>query len=184
MRIHIPIRALTAALLAVSACAIAACGEDGGSGGESAGSREQKARDATLAYTRCMRENGIDMPDPDPNQRGIRIMAPKGVSPAKMEAADKACRKHLEDLKPPDLSPEQEKKFQQAALAHSRCMREHGIDMPDPTFDEDGGAQLQIRKGSGIDPESPKFKEAQEACRDEMPGGRGGPGALQSEDGP
>ncbi len=72
--------------------------------------------------------------------------------------------------------------MQQAALAHSRCMREHGIDFPDPTFGEDGGVQMRIRKGSGIDPESPKFQEAQEACRDEMPGGPGG--AVESEERP
>ena len=45
-------------------------------------------------------------------------------------------------------------------------MREHGIDMPDPTFGENGRAQVRIGKGSGIDPESSKFEEAQDACRD------------------
>ena len=160
MRTHTLIRALAAALLTVSALAITACGEeDAGSGGDAATSREQKGRDAALAYTRCMRENGVDIPDPEPGQRGLRLMPQKGTSPEKMETADKACRKHLEAIKPPDLSPEQEKKFQQAALAHSRCMREHGIDMPDPTFDEDGGAQIRIGKGSGIDPEDPKFQQ-------------------------
>jgi hypothetical protein len=183
MRTHIPLRALAAALLTVSALALAACGEDDGGSGDSATSREQKARDAALAYTKCMRENGVDMPDPDPDQRGIGLMVPKGTSPDKVDAADKACRKHLEAIKPPDMSPEQEKKFQQAALAQSRCMRKHGIDMPDPTFDESGGAQMRIGPGSGIDPEDPKFQKAQEACRKEAPGGLGG-GSFDSEEAP
>jgi hypothetical protein len=180
MRTHIPTRALVAALLTVSALAIAACGED--DTGDSANSREQKARDAALAYTKCMRENGVDMPDPDPNQRGIGLMVPKGTARAKVDAADKACRKHLEAVKPPEMSPEQEKKFQQAALAQSRCMRKHGIDMPDPTFGEDGGAQIRIN-GPGLDPEDPKFQKAQEACRKEAPGGLGG-GTFDSKEAP
>ncbi len=43
-------------------------------------------------------------------------------------------------------------------------MREHGIDMPDPTFDANGGARMNL--GRGIKPESAKFKKAQEACRE------------------
>jgi len=181
MPTHFLTRALVAALLTVSALAIAACGEDPASAGSDA-TPEQKNRDAALAYTKCMRDNGVDIPDPEPGQRGLRLRPQTGTSPEQMETADKACRKHLEAIEPPDLSPEQEKKMQQAALAHSRCMREHGIDMPDPTFDEDGGVQMRIRRGSGIDPDSPKFQEAQEACRDEMPGGPGG--SLEGEDGP
>ena len=186
MRTHIPIRALAAAVLALSALAIAACGEDDGTGGDSAATREQKNRDAQLAYARCMRENGIDMPDPSPNQRGIQLSVPKGTSPDKVDEADKACQKHLEAVKGPDLSPEQEKKFQEAALAQARCMREHGIDMPDPTFDDKGRATIRIKGNSGgksaPGPEDPKFQKAMEACRKEAPGGLGG--SLDSKEGP
>jgi hypothetical protein len=49
-------------------------------------------------------------------------------------------------------------------------MREQGIEnFPDPTFDEDGGAQIRIGPGTGLDPESSEFQAAEEACRDEMP---------------
>jgi hypothetical protein len=116
-----------------------------------------------------MREHGIDMADPQPGQRGLRLAPPEGVSPQKMRAADEACRKYLEAVKPPELSEAQKKEFQDAALAHARCMREHGIDFPDPTFDENGGAQVRIGRGSGIDPESPKFKAAQEECESKLP---------------
>jgi hypothetical protein len=172
MRTHTTVRALFAALLAVSALAVAACGAEdtGGDGGTGANAREQENRDAMLAFTKCMRENGVDIPDPEPGQRGLRISPPKGTSPATMEAADKACRKHLEKMKGPELTDEQKEEFKQAALAQSKCMRKHGIDMPDPTFDEDGGAQIRIGKGSGIDPEDPEFQKAQEECRKENPG--------------
>jgi hypothetical protein len=45
----------------------------------------------------------------------------------------------------------------QADLAYVRCMRQHGINMPDPT--PDGGVELR-----GFDPDDPKFKAAERAC--------------------
>ena len=86
-----------------------------------------------------------------------------------MRKAEKACAKYREAIKAPEMSDEDKEKFRKAALEHSRCMREHGIDMPDPKFDEDGGAQIRIGRGSGIDLDDPKFQKAQEACRDKMP---------------
>jgi len=86
-----------------------------------------------------------------------------------MRKADKACAKYRESIQAPEISDADKEKFRKAALEHSRCMREQGIDMPDPQFDEDGGAQIRIGRGSGINPDDPKFKQAQEACRDKMP---------------
>jgi hypothetical protein len=43
----------------------------------------------------------------------------------------------------------------QAALAYARCMRQHGIDMPDPKFDAQGHVQQQLPGGVG--PDDPKF---------------------------
>jgi hypothetical protein len=92
------------------------------------------------------------------------------VSPEKMEKAEGACRKYMEDVEPPELSPEQQEEMKERALAHAQCMREHGLkNFPDPTFDESGGAQIRIGPGSGLDPEDPDFKAAEEACRDELP---------------
>ena len=155
-------------ILILCGLAFAACGAEK----EPAADREQEARDAMLAYTKCMREQGIDMPDPQPGERGIRLSAPEGVTPEEMEKAEGACRKHLEAIEPPELSEEQQKEFQEAALAHARCMREHGIDMPDPTFGENGRATIRIRRGEGStgpEPDDPKWKAAEEACRDKMP---------------
>jgi hypothetical protein len=150
---------------------LAGCGADDPGGETGAANPEQSDRDAMLAFAACMRENGIDMPDPAPDERGIRLRVPEGISEAKADKAHEACNKHLDEMEPPEMSEEQQKEFQEAALAHAECMREHGIDMPDPTFGENGRAQIRIGKGSGIDidPESAKFQEAQEACEDELP---------------
>jgi hypothetical protein len=156
-------------VLILCGLAFAACGAEE----EPAADREQANRDAMLAYAKCMREHGVDVPDPQPGQRGIRLRAPEGVTPEEMEEAEGACRRHLEDIEGPDLTEEQQKEFQEAALAHARCMREHGIDIPDPTFGEDGRAEIRIRRradgGTGPDPDDPKWKQAEEACRDKMP---------------
>jgi hypothetical protein len=55
---------------------------------------------------------------------------------------------------------------EQAALAFARCMREHGVDMPDPT--DDGGLVVRKQAGQGRsggpDPGSSEFQAADRAC--------------------
>ena len=65
---------------------------------------------------------------------------------------------------------------EEAQLEFAECMREHGVDMPDPQFDGKGKVAMKIGKG-GLDPNSPAFEEASESCRKEVPGGPmiGGP---------
>ncbi len=150
---------LTAALLA-------------GCGAEARPEPETERREAALDYARCMREHGVDIPDPAPDESGRVVLggpvsrAP--VPPERFGAADDACRDELEGLRPPDLPPEQERQMREGALAHARCMREHGIDFPDPTFGADGGVTVELGKGA-IDPGDERFRAAEEACRDELP---------------
>jgi hypothetical protein len=187
MRIITVIRPLVAAVLTTSALGLAACGGDDPAGASPSASRDKQMRDAQLQFAQCMREHGIDMPDPQPGQRGIQLSVPKGTSPDKVDAADTACRKYLEKVKPPEMSEAQQKEFRDAALANARCMRDHGIDMPDPTFDGAGRATIRIRGGQGgkggVDPEDPKFQAAQKACEKYMPkrpGSDGGPSTEES----
>jgi hypothetical protein len=171
MTTHTLIRPLAAALLAAGALALTACGEEAAGGSSSGGDRESEARDAMLAHAQCMRDHGVDVPDPQFDGGRVTQRGPdESVAPEKLKEAEEACEKHLEAVDPPELSDEEQQEMKDAALAHARCMRENGIEkFPDPMFDENGGAQIQIGPGSGIDPEDPKFKEAQEACRDKMP---------------
>jgi hypothetical protein len=135
------------------------------------GDRRTEAREAMLAFAKCMRDQGIDMPDPQFDGGRVTQRGPEErVAPEKMEKAEQACRKYMEDVEPPELSPEQQEEMKKAALAHAQCMREHGLEnFPDPTFDESGGAQIRIGPGSGLDPEDPDFQAAEKACRDELP---------------
>jgi hypothetical protein len=134
----------------------------------SAQTQEAKNRKAMLDLARCMREHGVDMPDPTFNG-GKVTQRMKGGNEDAMRAAEKACQKYRSAIKAPEMSTEDKEEFKKAALANARCMREHGIDFPDPTFDPNGGARIKL--GKGLNPESAKFQAAQKACEKTMPNG-------------
>lgn len=115
--------------------------------------------DKMREFAKCMREHGVDMPDPKPGPDGGSLGITLGGDAAeqgKMEAAQKACKQFLPnggEFKPP--SPEELDKMRQQA----KCMREHGVDMPDP----DPTGKGATRMGSpGDDPA--KFEAAAKAC--------------------
>jgi hypothetical protein len=121
-----------------------------------------------------MRENGVDMPDPEPGQNGGFQLFGGGtgdVDQATLERALEACR----DLAPQleggaEIDPEMEEQM----LALAECMREHGIDMPDPTTD---GGLSRFQLPDGVDRE--EVDAAMEECREtvDLPE----PGELQEE---
>jgi hypothetical protein len=163
-----PIRVLLAAL--VAAASLTACGSEKPTSSDT----EAKNRQALLAYARCMRQHGIDMPDPKFDSGGGVTMSQGGpgtapVPKAKMDAAQKACEKYQKQVKAPPLSAEEQAEFRKAALANAKCMRAHGIDFPDPEFGANGEARVRIGKGSGINPNSAKFQAAQKACSKFLP---------------
>ena len=133
------------------------------------------ARSGALAYSRCMRAHGIKA-FPDPNsQGGISLSAGPGTgidprSP-QFKAADQACRSLMPGS---NLSPAQQAAAKATALRYSHCMRAHGIpDFPDPG--SQGGIGIQVKPGSDLDPNNPRFQAANTACQKLMPGGgRGG----------
>ena len=49
----------------------------------------------------------------------------------------------------------------QAALAFARCMRQHGISMPDPKTTAEGILRELPR---GLDPDDPRLSAAEDAC--------------------
>ncbi|RSM42977.1 hypothetical protein DMA12_20270 [Amycolatopsis balhimycina DSM 5908] len=167
MRTRIVVAALGAALL------LAGCGakaDDGAkvasistpskTGGPTAADNSGKSdQDKMREFAKCMREHGVDMPDPKPagDGGGMAItLGDKDGDTTKLDAAQQAC-KHLMpnggEMKPP--SAEELDKMRKEA----KCMREHGIDMPDPDPSGKGGRAIG---GPGGDPK--KFEEAAKAC--------------------
>ena len=156
--------------------ALAACGGGGGSGGVASmdGSSHSSTngtsttgtkdpQDAALEFAKCMREHGVDMPDPTGNG-GIHLSVRPGER-ATVDKAQKACQPILESAAP-KLSEEQRSAMQDAALAFAKCMRKHGVDMPDPKFGKGGIVVQKNASGdNGVDPDDPTFKAAQKACQ-------------------
>jgi hypothetical protein len=157
----------TTTTAALGACAaaftLAACGS---SDPASPADAQAKAEQAQLKFARCMREHGVNVPDPKPDSRGPGLVrVGEGVSPQVMRRADEACRKYMEAAAP-KLSAAQQAELRDQAFKFARCMRQHGIDMPDPQVNG-GAVRIQIRgaRKSSINPESPAFNAAQEACK-------------------
>jgi hypothetical protein len=173
----------TAGVVALSLLA-AACG--GGSTGaqvaqigttnnskDPSSSSDSGKRDAR-AYSACMRRHGVtNFPDPDSNGR-IRITGGVDGGGQKLgvdlntpqaKRAARACQK----LQPTGERPTatQQTQMQQAMLKYAQCMRSHGVSkFPDP---KPGGA-LVIGSKVGVDPNTPHFKAAQQACQKLVPG--------------
>jgi hypothetical protein len=183
----------------VGALALGACGgsnDDGGTTG--GGGQGDKAFQGALKYAKCMRERGIDVPDPQRvGQGGIKMTMKGGpnTNTAKVQAAEKDCRKYMQIGGGRAPSPAEQAKVQNAMLDYAKCMRAHGVDMPDPKFSGGGGgATFQFGgpggKGgaTGPNPDSPAFKRADQACHGklaaiERDGPGGGPSTQSSGDG-
>ncbi len=172
------------------ALAVAACGGDpksggvaslSGSGGHTTTTTNagtgQDPKKAALEFSKCMREHGINMPDPKFDSNGgitLGVKPGSGVprpDDPKFKAAQAACQKYLPNGGQPIGKPNPQQ--QQQALKFARCMRQHGIDMPDPN---PNGGGLMVGGGSGgrttkAAPDDPKFKAAQQACQKYLPKG-------------
>jgi hypothetical protein len=170
-----PLRRVVGAVALVGLLALtAACGGDGeagtdlpDAGGGSASPSASTAapvdpEDAMLEFAACMREHGVDMPDPGPDGR---VMI-EGGDPATMEAAEEACRELREAAMPEDGMPQLDEEQKQAFLDVAQCMRDKGYDFEDPQFDG-GGIRQRVDPGAGIDPEDPTFATDIDACRAE-----------------
>jgi hypothetical protein len=157
--------------------ALPGCTSDGGdgvasAGGEAtgtAGAEVEEAGDEERAFqfVDCMRDNGIDLPDPEPDGKGGFDfgLVDAGVDlddPAFQEALG-ACRDKLPGGGDRNLD---DPEVQEALREFAKCMRDNGIDLPDP--DPDGGFGGGL---ADIDRTSPAFQEAFDACRGKLPKG-------------
>lgn len=192
-------KALTggAALALIAVLALAGCGGSGGGesvahleststpevGGEAGGlesgtgepGEEGGTEDKALAYTECMRSHGLsDFPEPVEGRIQMQAGPGSDLNPESptFQKAEEACRALAPSMEP---NSDQEAELQSSALEFAECMRANGVlNFPDPEVSE-GRLKMMIPKGA--DPEAPAFEEAQEACRELMVGGPGGPPA-------
>src|SRR3712207_1460581 len=93
------LRAGAAVAALTSALAFSACG--GGEDGSGAADDRERMEQAALKHAQCLREHGLDVPDPKPGGGGLVKVGPGTAGePARQRRAMEACEKHLRDVPP------------------------------------------------------------------------------------
>jgi hypothetical protein len=165
---RIPIGLVLVLTLAVSAaCSGKETGDNVATAG-SGGARPSASGSATAdpeqarKFAQCVRDNGVpDFPDPGPDgQFDFKQFQGKNLDRDKLSKATEACR----DVAPNggqtlQLDANQQEQLRQFA----QCMRDHGVDMPDPDPNGGGfGGQMPF------DLNDPTAQKAMEACQDKL----------------
>jgi hypothetical protein len=168
-----------AVVLASSLVALAGCGgssSNSTTGSSAAGSSGAPASSQTAnstkaaQFSQCMRAHGV--PDfPDPNANGsITLMVTKGSDLDPHSPAYQSALQSCKSLEPPGFGSGSSQSVgnQNKTLQFVNCMHSHGVpNFPDP---QSNGALL-LSSSNGIDPNSPRFKSAMQACHKLLPGG-------------
>jgi hypothetical protein len=179
------IRAIITLAAVGASTALVACG-----GSEASGENAQaNAEDAGLEFAKCMREHGVDVPDPEPGAGGqgfnlqFRGGDPQGNE--KFQDAQEACGHFLRDAIPEGERPDPAE-MRDKLHEMTECLRDKGYDVPEPQIvgpGEDPPANPQPPSQELQDlMDDPDFQQAQEDCSKEadLPGGgpelRIGPG--------
>jgi hypothetical protein len=146
----------------------AACG-----GSPSAAGSGGSANPQLVAFSRCMRSNGV--PNfPDPSSDGKFPSARQlGVSSSRYQAASSACRHLLPPGANGQLSAAETQQLLTGMRRFSQCMRSHGVpNWPDPTTDSAGQPVFDI-SSHGItrgERHSPRVEATMTGCQHLLPG--------------
>lgn len=144
---------------------LAACGGSSDSkeipsAGDAGGSQSTSTQPAAgaQAYTDCMRDQGVEMSDPDPQTGLPQFGASVNTESAEVQAALDACQ----DLLPSGIRGDTGEQDLGPYLAYAGCMRENGFpDFPDPQSGPNG-----MFAGSGLDRNDPAYQQANSVCGD------------------
>lgn len=112
-----------------------------------------------VKFAQCMRENGIDMADPEPGKPVL--MKFQGVDQAKVQKAMEACREWApEGMTNGKQDPQQAEQMRKFA----QCMRENGVE----SFPDQEGNGIRVDAKVAEDPD---FEAANAKCAKEfLPG--------------
>jgi hypothetical protein len=146
---------------------VTACAPDQRAGGEVGLPGEE----AELAHAQCMRDHGIDWPDPEfvDGEWELHHDDVDLESPA-YRAAEEDCAQVREEARPEaddGINPEDRARLEEemgTMLEFARCMRDQGIEFPDPVMDDDGN----ISGPAGpMDGDWDAFEAAKGVCEDQ-----------------
>ncbi|HSF84410.1 MAG TPA: hypothetical protein VLG28_01960 [Acidimicrobiia bacterium] len=150
---------------------------------------------AALDLTECLRRHGVEIADPTVDADGdVQLGQPQiadGQNPRDvMRPAFEACSAEVEGISLGFGRPD-DTEFQDTLLEFAACMRDQGVDMPDPDFSDSGppdGDGESGERGAGggpfgaFDEDDPAFEAALGACEDILAGS--GPGGGRFGGGP
>ena len=142
-----------------------------------------------LAFAECMRENGVEFPDPVVEADGSVTFGRRlggGAGAADLQelrevgrdpdlpAARAACEGLIEGLAfGPGQGGVDLIELQDTLLEFAQCMRDHGVDMADPDLSRFGpGGNDDDQPGGpfgAIDSDDPDFAAAFEVCQQQLP---------------
>ncbi|WP_199034384.1 hypothetical protein [Glycomyces salinus] len=156
--------------------AAGACGGDddgdpvatAGGDDESESTASVEADEESLAFAECMRDNGVDMPDPEPGLEGL-MEALNAQSGEYDDAAVNDALDACEDLMPSYADEPETPIDEEALLEHNECLREQGIEVSDDLTDTE--------RFEDADPD--ELTAALEACDHVFDGGEGTAGDDQ-----
>jgi hypothetical protein len=150
----------TSAILALAAC--------GGSASKQTASQENDEK--FVSFAKCMREHGLNV---STSPGAIKI---NSANPRTLQAAQNACKRYQPSARKENVSPAQRAAAEDAALKFAKCMRSHGINVPNPTVTGEGGIGIKIQGGPGsVNPSGANFQAAQKACQGLLPKPPGAP---------
>ncbi len=166
------------------AVGVAACGSSSSTSSTNAASTSSQTYQARLDLAKCFRAHGINVPDPSSSGGaagggGGIFRSLQNYPQAQLDAARQACQQYLGKAFPRlNLTPAQRAQFEQQLVKFAQCMRSHGVNVPDPTFNSGGGFGFRQAFRS-VDRNSPAFQAASKACAALRPRfGRGGVGGA------
>lgn len=110
---------------------------------------------ARLQWTACMRQHGVDIPDP-----GQPASGSTPSNEATSQAAQQTCDPILRRVGAGSASTP-DPAVMDSALRFAACMRQHGVDVPDPRWQ---GGGVEISFPHDVDRNSPSVQQAQQAC--------------------
>lgn len=180
MRIATPvdrlIRTAGIGLILAAGLVLVGCGDSGQQPGVAGGGRKATASATAtgsggtgdpMKWAKCLRDNGVDAKDPDP-ATGVVALPGDPNSPTLKAAMDK-CKQYEAATRGKTGADPDDPKQQQYRLAFAKCMRDKGIDWPDPI----PGKPMQVPQLT------PQLRDAMNTCSEEVPGGPMAPGGTR-----
>jgi len=158
------IRTAALGLLLTVSCALSGCGDSGGSkdgiasgGGTGAAATPSASAESNdpARWTKCLRDNGIDVKDPEAGTGTVQLPAD---SPA-LTAAMNKCKQYETGQSGGTGADPSDPQQQQQRRKFAKCMRDQGVDWPDPVPGQ----------GMNVPAQTPEFMAAFQKCTQQVP---------------